>query len=58
MEDSKYVEWLENLVILLAKCYQETHDMLLEKAKNKAVISTQSNGSKSCATCDLALLTC
>lgn len=35
MEDSKYVEWLENMVILLAKCYQETHDMLLEKAKNK-----------------------
>ncbi|WP_024346563.1 hypothetical protein [Lacrimispora indolis] len=35
MEDSKYVVWLENMVILLSKCYQETHDMLLEKAKNK-----------------------
>lgn len=30
-----YELWLENMVILLAKCYQETHDMLLEKAKNK-----------------------
>lgn len=31
----KYTEWLENMVILLAKCYQETHDMLLNKAKSK-----------------------
>lgn len=31
----KYINWLENMTILLAKCYQQTHDMLLEKAKNK-----------------------
>lgn len=35
MEDSGYVEWLENMVIMLSKCYQMTHDMLLEKARNK-----------------------
>lgn len=34
MEDG-YTEWLENMVILLSKTYQETHDMLLDKAKNK-----------------------
>lgn len=33
--NEKYTDWLENMVILLAKCYQETHDMLLEKAKNE-----------------------
>lgn len=34
----EYIKWLENMTILLAKCYQETHDMLLQKAKsgNKA----------------------
>lgn len=33
--DDGYIKWLENMVILLAKCYQEIHDTLLEKAKNK-----------------------
>ena len=31
----KYINWLENMVILLSKSYQKTHDMLLKKAKNK-----------------------
>ncbi|MGO5053569.1 hypothetical protein ACTQ6A_13875 [Lachnospiraceae bacterium LCP25S3_G4] len=30
----EYEEWLENMVILLSKTYQETHDMLLGKARN------------------------
>jgi Na+/phosphate symporter len=34
-ETCEYTEWLENMVKLLAACYQETHDMLLEKAKSK-----------------------
>ena len=36
--DEEYIKWLENMVILLAGCYQQTHDMLLCKAKegNKA----------------------
>lgn len=32
-EDSKYISYLENMVIMLSKCYQETHDMLLKKLK-------------------------
>lgn len=34
-ETCDYMKWLENMVKLLAGCYQETHDMLLEKAKSK-----------------------
>jgi len=35
----KYIKWLENMTILLSKCYQETHDNLLKKLQedgNKA----------------------
>lgn len=35
IDEERYGKWLENMVILLSKCYQETYDMLLEKLKNK-----------------------
>jgi hypothetical protein len=35
MEEDKYVKWLENMVVLLSKCYQETYDMLLKKLESK-----------------------
>lgn len=33
--DAEYIKWLENMVIMLSKCYQETHDRLLKKAVKK-----------------------
>lgn len=35
MEEEKYIKWIENMVVLLSKCYQETCDMLLEKLESK-----------------------
>ena len=29
----EYINWLENMIILLSRCYQQTHDMLLKKMK-------------------------
>lgn len=39
-ETEDYIKWLENMTILLSKCYQETHEMLLRKMKegNKAYL--------------------
>lgn len=34
-KQKEYIDFLEQMVILLSKCYQETHDVLYEKLKNK-----------------------